>query len=247
MKKITTSITITLFSFLLLSQPVFAQSVSPSATKTLNDKLNKQINQLKEKIASRVSELNLVEKRGIIGNVTEVSGNKITIKDVLGDIRFIDVDELTKFSSTEKATSFGLSDLTKGTKISVIGLYNKQSKRLLGRFIRTSVDPVVIQGTISSSNKADYQITITDAKQKQTVIDISTTTKMLTLTKDNELTKLGFSQIATGTRAMAIGYPDKKDPNLLVASRVLNLPTLPTNPEISVAPQASSAAKKTDN
>src|SRR5882724_3162510 len=95
--------------------PAKAKAASSSATKEgLDEKLNEQINNLKEKIASRVSELNLVEKRGMIGVVVEVASNKITVKDVQGKNRVIDVDELTKFSSNSSST-FDLSDITKGT------------------------------------------------------------------------------------------------------------------------------------
>src|SRR4051812_49382042 len=73
-------------------KPTTAAATTPTKA-ALDKKLNEQINQLKEKIASRVSELNLVEKRGMIGTVTEISGSKITMKDVQGNTRFVDVDE----------------------------------------------------------------------------------------------------------------------------------------------------------
>src|SRR5688572_24620418 len=122
MKKIFFIITILA---LLLPLPANAVTTTPTPTKqqptvkeTLDKKLSDQINQLKEKIASRVSELNLVEKRGMIGVVAEVSGNKIIVTDIWGKTRFVDVDEITKFSSGSNKT-FGLSDIKKGTRITI--------------------------------------------------------------------------------------------------------------------------------
>lgn len=209
-------------------------TASPTTKETLDKKLSDQINQLKEKIASRVSELNLVERRGIIGIITEVPGNKITLIDVSGKTRFVDVDEITKFSSGSNK-SFGLSDLTKGTRISVLGLYNKQSKRILARFINTTVDPVFISGAISNLDEENFYATITTPDGKQIKLDVQTTTKTVSYSKDEELVKSGFSKLELGNRVTVIGFPDKKDPNLIVANRIVVLPTLPKNPKIIIS------------
>jgi hypothetical protein len=224
-------------------------SVTPS--ESVGQKFNEQINQLKEKIASRVAELNLVEKRGIIGTVSEVSGNKITLIDKSNKTRFIDVDEITKFSSAEDKKSFGLSDLTKGTKISVLGLYNKDSKRILARFINTSVNPTIISGAVSEKDKVNYTFTTLTENQKQTKIDVGTSTKISAYNKDDGLSKYGFSKLAVGDRIVIIGYPDKKDSSLTLADRIVVLTDVPKNPKIvvsqpseEISPEPSTTNKK---
>ncbi len=246
MKKLLFLVTVLFFftntssAFAVSPTPAKSKTASPSANKEgLDEKLNEQINNLKEKIASRVSELNLVERRGMIGVVTEVSTNKITVKDSAGKIRVVDVDELTKFSSGGTKT-FGLSDITKGSRVSILGIYNKQSKRLLARFIRLSVDPTVFNGTISAVDNKNFAITITTEDEKQHRIDIQTTTKILGYEGSGELTKLGFSKIHVGDRATTIGFPDKKDATLLVASRFIDLAGLPKNPKIIIEQSSAS-------
>lgn len=221
--------------------PVFALTVSPTtpssstaAQQSLNENLNKQINQLKERIASRVAELNLVEKRGIIGTVTETSADKITVIDLTGKTRIIDVDEITKFSSPSAKDSFGISDLSKGIKISVLGLYNKQSQQILARFIDAFVTPVFLSGRVATLDKKNYTVTIIDEDQKQTHVDIQTFTAISTFLKEDGISKLGFSKLNIGDRVTVTGFPDKKDPTLLVASRILTLPQLTTNPKIII-------------
>jgi hypothetical protein len=204
----------------------------PSKKAGLDAKLNAQISELKEKIASRVSELNLVERRGIIGVVSEVSGNKITIKDVSGKTRFIDVDEITKFSSASNK-SFGLSDLTKGTRVSALGLYNKQSKRILARFINTSIDPTIINGAITALDDKNFFITITTDDQKQIKLDIQTNSKIFSYDKKDGLARSGFSKLVLGNRVMAIGFPDKKDATTIVPNRVTEFTDIPKSPKIS--------------
>ncbi|HEX8931877.1 MAG TPA: hypothetical protein VF810_01855 [Patescibacteria group bacterium] len=213
--------------------PAYA-ATTPTTNPTISEKVSNQINQLKEKIASRVSELNLVEKRGMIGVATDVSGNKITLTDIAGNTRYVDVDEITKFSSASNS-SFGLSDITKGTRLTILGLYNKQSQRILARFINTTVDPTFLSGSISDLDNKNYFITITTVDQKQIKIDDQTSTKLLTTDKDNNLVKYGFSKLNVGDRIIVVGYPDKKDTSIIVGSRVIIFPSLPTNPKIKVS------------
>jgi hypothetical protein len=235
------SVIITTLFVTVLTLPVHAFAATPSAAPSpstsdksaISQKLNDEINNLKEKIASRVSELNLVEKRGIIGAVSEVSGNQITMTDTAGKTRFVDVDEITKFSSPASKT-FGLSDLTKGKRVSILGLYNKQSKRLLARFINSSVDPAYVSGTISALDTKNYHVTLTNDSQKQSNIDVETTTKMFSYTKDGGLTKISFTKLDTGVRAFAMGYPDKNDTSLIVADRIIVVPSLPKNANVVI-------------
>ncbi len=246
MRKISIVITAILFIFLYAGHAdALTPTPSPRSAPSQNDikeKLNEQINQLKEKIASRVSELNLVEKRGIIGVVSTVSGNQITLTDVAGKTRQVDVDEITKFSSPD-SKSFGLSDLTKGTKVSILGLYNKQSKRILARFIDTAVNPTYLSGAISDLSSTDFTVTITSDDQKQSKIDIETITKISTYGKDSGITRYGFSKLKVGDRVTAVGFPSKKDPNILVPNRILVFPNLPKNPKIVVSGESPTGSE----
>ena len=99
---------------------------TPTKTPTPTEgSLQQQVNELKSKIASKVAELNLVEKKGIYGIVTDTSDTQITLKDLNGKTKFADVDELTKFSSSNN-DSFGISDVKKGMTLGILGLYNKK-------------------------------------------------------------------------------------------------------------------------
>lgn len=253
MKKFYTTL---LFIILLISfsvEPSLALTVSPTTPssstagqQSLNEKLNEQISQLKERIASRVAELNLVEKRGIIGAVTETSADKITLIDFNGKTRIIDVDEITKFSSPSAKNSFGISDLTKGMVISVLGLYNKQSQQILARFIDSFVTPVYLSGRVADIDKKNYTMTVIGDDQKQTVVDVQTFTTISAYSKEDGISKYGFSKLTIGDKVMAEGFPDKKNPALLEASRVLVLPGLPKNPKI-IVPEPSTTENTTSS
>jgi hypothetical protein len=224
--------------FLLAKQQVLAITTTPTpqpSEEPVSEKFTEQINNLKEKIASRVAELRLVEKRGIIGTVTDVSGTQITLLDINKQIRIIDVDELTKFSSVdEDDDEFGISDIKKGDIISIIGLYNKDSRRLLARFIETTITPIFISGTISAIDEDEFTVTVKTVENKDFIVDIEKTTKTAEYLKEDGLTKSGFSNMELGKRIYVVGYVSKTDKNRISATRITLLSDLPTNPVINV-------------
>ncbi len=214
---------------------------SPSAqptTESTVENLSNQINKLKEKIATRVAQLKLVEKRGIVGTVQEVNGMIITLADINGKIRTVDVDEITKFSSANSKESFGISDIKKGDKMSVIGLYNKDSQRILARFITKTTFPLFISGTLSKKNDEDFTITVITEDLKQYLVDIERVTKTSVFAED-QTERSGFSRLSTGERVVVVGYPHIKEKNRIVATRVIHFPTLPKNPKI-IIPESTS-------
>ncbi len=254
MKKLLT-ISCILIIFVIATAPVFA--VSPTTTppetisptdkpKTTEEPKNMGVlKDLKDQIASRVAQLNLVEKKGIIGKIDTISGTQITVTDETKQQRFIDVDELTKFSSASEKTSFGLSDLTKGNTIDVLGLYNKQTKHTLARFINVITVPQFIQGEIASIDATQYTINVISDTGVMTSVDIENITKTFLYSKNDGLQKAGFSKIESGKQVIVIGFSDKKNPKRILASRVLLFPDLPKNPRIIIPQPALNPDEET--
>ncbi len=197
------------------------------------DGLDKQLNNLKERIASRVAQLNLVDKRGIVGTVTDVNGTQITITDIQGNTRYIDVDELTQFMSTS-SKQIGISDITKGSAIGILGLYNKESKRILARFIDEMTLPTLISGAVTNIDKENYEITVSTPDKKDRIVEIDTITKTVVYGKDTGLVRSGFSKIQQGERVFVVGYPDTKNNTKLIAGRIIRMPDVAVNPKIVI-------------
>lgn len=217
-----------------------AQTPTKSATPTAtsSSSLEDKINELKDKVASRVAELNLVEKRGIIGTVTDISTTQITLSDINDNTKFIDVDELTKFSSPSAKTSFGISDIEKGAQLGILGLYNKSSRRTLARFIDVLFPMQFFHGTVSSVDKVNYNINIVTTDNRQFEADIETVTKTFSFSTTSGLIKAGFSKITPGETLIVTGFPDKKNANIIITDRIILLPDIQA-PSISTIPQAS--------
>lgn len=220
---------------------------SPTPASQSITQIEQQINNLKDRIASRVAQLKLVEKRGIIGTVTDVSETQITVKDIQGNLHFIDVDELTKFSSPSVKSNFGISDIAKNNILGILGLYNKESRRILARFVDVTVVPQNINGAIAAMDKVNYTVTIVQNDGTQIVVEIEDVTKITSFDKTAGLLRSGFSKMIVGQRVHVIGYPDKQNTKQLIASRLIILPTTPVNPAIAdILPKATPTTTPTN-
>lgn len=220
MKKITLIILFLLFLTFIVKQN--AQAATPTPTVIT---LEQQVDALKNRIASRVAELKLVEKRGVIGFVTDISDTQITLTGSNGNIKLIDVDELTKFYSPS-SKSFGISDIVKGMNLGVLGLYNKQSRRILARQVdELPQQPKVIYGGVFEIDEDNFEITVINEKGQKTVVSIENITKT-SVYSAKTLTKAGFSKITKAQTVIAIGFPDKNDSKKIVASRLILFPDI---------------------
>ncbi len=194
--------------------------------------LQRQVDQLKTKIASKVAELKLVEKKAIFGTVKDVSDTQITLETSTKEIKFIDVDELTKFSGI--SDSFGISDIKPSMTIGVIGLYNKESRRTQARLIsQEQKPPTVIFGAVYSIDAKNFNVVVAKENGAKNTVEIENVTKTSSYV-DEELVKAGFSKIAEGQMLIAIGVFDTVDKNKLVASRVLLFPEVAVSPKINL-------------
>ncbi len=238
----------TLFVFLTKSfavSPTPKTSPTDSPTPTQAASLDKQISDLKERIASKVAQLRLVERRGILGKVTDVSNSQITISDAQDNPRFIDVDELTKFASPSAKDSFGISDITKGSTLGILGLYNKQSQRLLARFVNVLNLPTFFHGAVASVDKTNYTFVLTTDDNTNITISIENITKTVFYTKDSDVTRSGFSKILPDEHVIVVGFPDAQDKTQLTATRVILFPDIPKNPKIITTSDINPTAEPT--
>ncbi|HET9947004.1 MAG TPA: hypothetical protein VFQ63_02980 [Patescibacteria group bacterium] len=237
MKKLLFLFAFSFITALTVGQTYAVVKSTDTPTPTPNN-LEQQVSNLKDKIASRVAQLNLVDKRGIIGTVTDVTQTQITLSDLNGNIRFVDVDELTKFSSPTAKSNFGISDITKGSQVGVIGLYNKESRRILARFVDVQVNPVLISGAISDIDKTNYNLTVMTPDKKTYTISIENITKTVSYTKDGGVVKSGFSKNQVAERIVVEGFVDIKNANTIIASRIILFPDLTINPAILITKPA---------
>ncbi len=259
MKKISIAITIVAMMFLITTTS-FALSPTPSptlkVTPTAKPKENPtpvdtEIEKIKDLVASKVAELKLVDKRAILGTVKTSSNTQIALNDDNGKERQVDIDELTKFES-DSDQSFGISDIKNGDTLSVIGLYNKDTRRLLARFVSKEKSvPLNLEGVVASKDTKEFTLVLVAEDGKKKTINIDTSTKTSSYDK-GESTKSGFSKIQVDQRIIAVGFADPKIKDQVNASRVIVFAAIPASSLMkkfesvssSVAPVSSGSAGK---
>jgi Cu/Ag efflux protein CusF len=218
--------------FAIVANQTMAVSPTPAAPPEMTPEQKEidRIDKIKDLVASRVAELKLVDKRGIIGTVERSSTTQVVIEDHKKDLRTIGIDELTKFVSIKG--SLGISDIKEGDKISAVGLYYKDTKTLLARFISVSSSiPLDIGGVVTAKNSRQFSITIVDPEGKQKIIDVETSTKT-NLWDGNALIKSGFSRVLVGERILVMGFEDPQEDNTINASRIIHFPNFPLSQDL---------------
>ena len=92
---------------LIINPQAFAQAepstqATKKATATVTPVEEKsKIDEIKDKIASTVAQLNLVSKKGVMGEITKIEKTQLTIERN-GETRQVDVDEITAYNELVK-------------------------------------------------------------------------------------------------------------------------------------------------
>jgi len=185
---------IVIMSIALLAAPtIFAATPTPSPTDAGE---LQTIEKIKDMVASKVAQLNLVEKKGFLGQVTDVTNTQVKIKDTEGENKTIDIDELTAFNGDSSSDNFGISDVNKGDTLSFVGLYNKDTEHLLARFVsKAPALPVIFEGVISEKDAKNYTLTVINEKGEKKIIDIETSTKTTFIQRKMEWKNLDFQKL----------------------------------------------------
>lgn len=214
------------FFIFIFNASVYALSPTPATPSAIP--VESKLTELKERIATQVAKLKIIEKRAIRAKIAEAVNHQLVLLDSNGNKRLADADELTKFTDLKGAT-IGISDLEKNQIVDVIGLYNTESRRILARLIKLSNPPARIWARVEELDKKNFSLKISiDQPNDTKEVNVETATKTFEYTKDAGLVKSGFSKIQIGERMLVVGY--EKD-NTITAARILLLPEFSPQPE----------------
>lgn len=257
--KITIGLLIGLLGYILLAKCGFAEwvigiqtiyAVSPTATPSANltptPTTNSKISDLKERIASRVAQLNLVERRGLLGTIASISATRISLVDLQNRTRLVEIDELTGSPKIKDKANQG-SGFSSGETISAVGLYNKNSRILLARFIDDAKIYPRIIGEVTAIDKQKFSISISDAG-KPTTVDVQSSTQTSAF-QEGAIAKSGFSKIVIGEKVfvVAVTQDTPSDSPHYTALRLIMFPDLLPKPPTPTTGPASSPPSQNGN
>lgn len=244
-KFITVIMVITIINFILSSR-TRATTSTPSATPEDANKL-KQIDDLKERLATKVAQLQQLQRRAIFGTVKAITLTNFTVETKTKDFKIELPDEIKIYQNISgKRTILSIDDLAKGDVVTVFGNYDTTLDLLKAKVIFIQGKILTrINGTIKEIDKADFSFTLMTPEGTTYIVDIENFTKTFTWEKDKGLVKSGFSKINSGDIVHVLGLPVPKKDNRLSAYRIVDLGDLTGKSLIVVTPVPSPTPKLT--
>ncbi len=237
MKNVRTTIGIIGVVLSLFGGATYAATATPSATPTTGS--SKQVEDLKERLATKVAELRQSERRAMYGTVKTATLTTITIETKTKDIKIELTDTITVIQNIKgERTKLTVDDVAKGDVVTVFGDYDATLDLLKAKviFIDGAV-PTMINGEVTDVDRTGFTLTLKTADGQSIVVDIENGTKTLRWTQSDGIAKYGFSKVALGDTVHVVGTTVPKKDNRISATRLLDIGNL-----TGIAPTATPSA-----
>lgn len=244
--KLGMTIIIAVVFFFSTTSGIQGVTLSPSSVPTISTSTNsseiidklKQIEILKEKIATKVAEIRDKEKGGMTGIVKKVDSKTITLEGRRGEQTVYYSDDTGVYSlvAAEKSVT-SVSKIKEGDMIAALGFYNDDKSQLNAKYIYIQNKIIHLSGKIADIDREKYTVTV-KSKDAHTLVDIETYTRTFDLNLEKKsLIKSGFSKFKIGNIIHIIGSSDPKEENRLKGNKIWMLtPLSESSPSASPAP-----------
>lgn len=193
--------TYSLIALTIIAQSgVHAQSPSPSASPVPTNVVTREVQNLKDKLATKVAELRKLNHKAVSGVVASISGKTITLTDSSGKSLQVKIDDvLTKAFSISGTTKKEVKPDTieKGDYIITTGPMVENT--VTANTIYIDEQYIVGSGKITEANATDFTLSVMSEDNEKLTIDIENNTKRL-LVDSKTLAKetIGFTKIKVG-------------------------------------------------
>lgn len=222
----------------VVSAAAATPSGTPASVKT------KQIEDLKERLATKVAELQQTQKRAMIGTVKTVTVSTVTIETKTKDIKIELTDDLVVYQNLRGTrTKLTVSDLDQGDPVVVFGDFDTTLEIMKAKILFiTGAKPIRIAGTVSAIDKTDFTLDVNTHEGQTYTVDIERTTKTSSWTKSGGIEKSGFSKLNIGDTVHIIGTAVPKNDKRLSALRIISI-TMGTETAVTATPAPTSASR----
>ncbi len=210
------------------SSPTPTENTDTSLTPTDSTK-NKQIEDLKSRLATKVAELRQTTKRAFFGTVKSKTVSTITIETKTKDLKMELTDDIKIMQYIKGAkTTLTHEDLEKGDIVTVFGDYDATLDLLNATyiFVETTNETVRTSGTITAMDEKAFTFKLSAADGAIYTINYEKTTKGTRWTKDGDFEKIGFSSLNEGETIFLVATKVPKKEEELSGIRVLSLGNL---------------------
>ncbi len=204
-------------SFIIVASNAMAATNVSTKSSNLDD--------LKERLATKVAQLRTSENRAFFGLVKSKTVATFVIETKTKDIKIDIPDDVTVARYLQKKrVNLTMEDVAKGELVTVYGEYDTTLELLKASFILIeSASPLRLSGTVSSIDPKDFSLMLATRTGQIYIVDIETTTKVTRWDKTHKFAKSGFSKMVEGETIHVVGTPVPKKDNRISAIRILNL------------------------
>lgn len=209
-----------------------AQEASGTATK------NRQIEDLKDRLATKVAELRQIQKRAVSGTVKSTSLTTLSVEAKTNEIKIELTDDIAVYQRLAgKRTKLTIDDVEKEDFVVVFGDYDTTLDLLKAKVIFIQAAPAErIHGVVTDIDRKNNTITIKTQEERNVIVDIERTTITNLWSKEDGTSRAGFSKIAVGDSIHVLGKPVPKKENRVSATRILDLGNLTGSPTEAPTP-----------
>jgi hypothetical protein len=218
-----------LVSWLVGSTIIMAQTPSVVASSSPTIEVDKDIQQLKDKVANKVSEIRKENNKAVSGFITNIEGSLIKLSNN-GEINQVKIDDtLTKFFKVLGTTKKEIknSDLSKDDYAIVSGVVTDNI--ITANVVLIDENFLVDSGKITEINKDNYSIKVLTSDKNTYNLDIESSTKQYMIDiKTLAIEKVGFSKLKEGDTVHFVikkgAKPPAGDNNNYSAYKILLIP-----------------------
>lgn len=207
--------------------PTQTSSPRPTEKAQINDK----IQELKDKLASRVAELNEVSQKVIVGEIKTLSDEKIILLTNESEIN-VEINDDTVFyelGRDYKRKEIKLEDFEAGDNIIVWGAFNSSANSLTTKNVYRQPNDVTFVGTIKGVDKKNFQISVIDLEKNNYTVDIEVDTKVNQYNASEGLIKIGFSNLQPGQFVYVLAAPSPSNKRDLVSGKNVSVIFAPSS------------------
>lgn len=216
---------------------VWAQTATPSAQKS-----SVKVDDLMDRLATRVAQLSKTQKKAITGTVNTVSISSFTLETATKNYKIELPDTLKVFQMIKgKRTELSQEDIAKGDIVTAFGGYDETIDTLRASvvWIEPAKPLFKLVGIVDAVDKTDYSFTVKTLEKQTITIDFETSSK-LSIFDGTEIGKGGFSKIVPKTYVLIAASSVPNKTNRYSATRILLLQSaIPTTTKIPAATSSS--------
>lgn len=249
------SIALCLLVFLATGVHAQAATTTPAADETDTPEptitKSQQLDDLKERLATKVAQLRQTQRKAIFGTVKTVSVSTVTVETKTSDVKIELTDDIKIIQMLKgERTELTQDDLDKGDVVTVFGDYDASLDLLRAKviFIQGTF-PKHVSGIVKEVDQKGAVLTLNTPDNQTLLIDVEKTTSSVMWTDPKGLEKSGFSKIEVGHVLHITGSAVPKKENRISATRIVDLGAVtgvtPTPTQEEVEASASATPKPT--